>query len=248
MSRYDFLKDSLFTVEKLNEYYEDESEMRKDLDTLVEKGRVQLVAEGLYGTVNPLSGDIYADKYELATALYPGSCCAYHTALEYHGLTVHDFDIVQLAGAKPLQPQALRRLLFEGFVMNIQEGVYEVFRNSDVRVTDHERTVIDCTDRMDLCGGAEELRTAYKLVIKLDEELLLKYLNIYNKGILYKKCGYMLSRFFGKRFGSRLSSRFYDTCRQNMSSKEESLDEAYCGSCAYDEEWKLYVPEGWMET
>lgn len=247
MKTYDFLMDSLFTAENLKEYYEDEAELRKDLDTLIEKGRVWKIAGDLYGTVNPLTGDIYADKYELAAALYPGSCCAYHSALEYHWLTVHNFDDVQLASAEPLQPQVLRGLQFVGYVTDMQEGVAEEFGNSDVRVTDYERTIIDCTDRIDLCGGLEELRSAYKLVIELDEVRLLKYLEIYNKGILYKKCGYMLLRFYGERFGNRLSSRFYDTCRQNMSSKEESLDEAYCGPCAYDEEWSLYVPATWKK-
>ncbi len=129
----------------------------------------------------------------------------------------------------------------------MSEGIDVEFRNSEVRVTDCERTVIDCTDRMDLCGGLEEVRTAYELVIPLDEQLLLRYLNIYNKGILYKKCGYMLSRFFGERFGDSLSSGFYETCKQNMSAEAECLDETYCGPCAYDEEWKLYVPAEWKE-
>ncbi|MCD8295432.1 MAG: hypothetical protein LUE27_09360 [Clostridia bacterium] len=243
MGIYNFLKDSLFTPEDLKEYYEDEAEMRKDLDTLVEKGMVRKVAGNLYGTVNPLSGDIYADKYELAAALYPGSCCAYHTALEYYSFSVHDFDDVQLACAEPLQPQVLRGLQFVGYVTDMQEGVNEKFRNSKIRVTDYERTIIDCTDRMDLCGGPDEVRTAYEVVITLDEELLLRYLDIYNKGILYKKCGYMLSRFYR----DTMSSAFSETCKQKMSAKEERLDEAYCGPCAYDEEWRLYVPAAWKE-
>ncbi|MCD8295588.1 MAG: hypothetical protein LUE27_10160 [Clostridia bacterium] len=246
MSRVnDFLMDALFTAEDLKKYYEDESELRKNLDTLVENGRVRKVAGDLYGTVNPLTEDIYADKYELAAALYPGSCCAYHTAMEYHWLTVHDFDDVQLACAEPLKTQALCGLRFEGYVTDIHEGVAGEFRNSYVRVTDMERTIIDCTDRMDLCGGLEEVRTAYKLIISLDEERFLKYLEIYNKGILYKKCAYMLSRFYGEMFRCSMSPEFYDVCRQNMSAEAEHLDEAYSGPCVYDKEWKLYVPAEW---
>ncbi len=67
---YDFLKDSLFKAEDLKEYYEDEAELQKDLNTFLEKGRVLHVTGDLYGTVNPLSGDIYADKYELAAAVH----------------------------------------------------------------------------------------------------------------------------------------------------------------------------------
>jgi predicted transcriptional regulator of viral defense system len=59
--------------------------------------------------------------------------------------------------------------------------------DSLVRVTDEERTVIDCIDRIDRAGGLEELLHAIAAMTYLNENKLLNYLEIYDKQFLYQK-------------------------------------------------------------
>lgn len=250
MNHYAFLENTLYSAEELMEYYDSEERMRKDLDRLIEDGRVTEVADGLYATVNPVTGDIYSSRYEIAQAMFPGSYCAYHTALEYYGLTTQIFKDVQIACREPVKPVSVRGLDYAGVVVDYEDGVDNIVNCSLLRITDKERTLVDCIDRIDLCGGLDELKLAVYLYTGNDEEKLLKHLHHYNNGLLYKKAGYLFSRYKVDRMNCgfkvrSLSSEFFDVCRQNLSAEAESLDETYCGPCAYDEEWKLYVPAEW---
>ena len=62
--------------------------------------------------------------------------------------------------------------------------------NSLVHVTDEERTVIDCIDRIDRAGGLEELLHAIAAMTYLNENKLMTYLEIYDKQFLYQKTGF----------------------------------------------------------
>ena len=52
-----------------------------------------------------------------------------------------------------------------------------------VKVTDKERTFIDCIDKVELAGGNEELILCLELFGKLDGEKILKYLKNAQKGL-----------------------------------------------------------------
>ncbi|MCD8307528.1 MAG: hypothetical protein LUD51_04820 [Clostridia bacterium] len=247
MKQYEFLEGTLYSAEDLMEYYDSEERMRKDLDRLIAGGRVTVVADGLYATVNPVTGDIYSSRYEIAQALFPGSYCAYHTALEYYGLTTQIFKDVQIACREPVKPVSVRGLDYAGVVVDYEDGVDSIVNCSPLRITDKERTLVDCMDRMDLCGGLNELKLAVYLYTGSDEEKLLKHLRHYNDGLLYKKAGYLFSRYKVDRINcgfriSSLSSGFFDVCRQNMSKTDDILADSWKGPCVYNEEWKLYVP------
>ena len=42
-------------------------------------------------------------------------------------------------------------------------------QNAEIVVTDLERTVVDCVDRIDIAGGIEKLVTALNGITNLDE-------------------------------------------------------------------------------
>lgn len=94
-------------------------------------------------------------------------------------------------------------------------------QNAEIVVTDLERTVVDCIDRIDLAGGLEELVTALNGITHLDEQALLSYLKEYNKKFVYKKAGFLLSLL--KK--DLLSQNFFDICKQNCSIKLEDISE-----------------------
>ena len=107
--------------------------------------------------------------------------------------------------------------------------------NSMVKVTDLERTVIDCLDRIDRAGGLEEIIHCFSLITYLDEKKLLSYLSKYDKAFLYKKVGFVLQYF---KNSIKLSDDFISECKQKggqhvkyLTNREESS--------TYFGEWKL---------
>jgi predicted transcriptional regulator of viral defense system len=107
-----------------------------------------------------------------------------------------------------------------------------------VRVTDLERTIVDCIDNMGFAGGLEELILAASLVVLVKEERLLQYLEAYNKQILYQKTGFILSYFQNMR----LSERFFYVCKSKVS-KNVSFLTNDGQSTSFFKEWKIYAPE-----
>ena len=78
-------------------------------------------------------------------------------------------------------------------------------------MTDPERTIIDCADRLDLAGGYEEYVYNPDFVGEVDEEKLLHYLSLYGKQALCQRAGFILSLFKEKM---KLSDRFFRICRE----------------------------------
>ncbi|MCR4826745.1 MAG: hypothetical protein K5882_07345, partial [Bacteroidales bacterium] len=98
-----------------------------------------------------------ANKYEIASHISDTACVAYHSAMEYHGFGHQLFNEVGV-----ITPYAFKSFEFDGLIYirhlpTITDGVITPPMDSLVRVTDVERTVIDCIDRIKYAGGLEEL-------------------------------------------------------------------------------------------
>ena len=84
---------------------------------------------------------------------------AYHTALEFHGraYSVH-WGLVYVSTAKSL-PLTFRSHEFRRAPVPapLMEKMFGVLRHSrsgvEIRVTNHERTLVDALDRPDVAGG-----------------------------------------------------------------------------------------------
>ena len=92
-----------------------------------------------------------------------------------------------------------------------EDGVITPKGNPLVRVTDLERTLLDCFDRIDRAGGIEELLHCMESVVLLDENKLSGYLKLYNKSFLYQKTGFLLERIKDR---AHVSDEFICTCRE----------------------------------
>jgi predicted transcriptional regulator of viral defense system len=201
-------------------------------------GYVSKVRRGLYCVNNLASRMPEANKYQVASAITPTSYVAYHAAMEYHGLAHQVFYEVAVGGE-----QAFNAFTFDGnhFAFHLsrtqQIGIDTSIADSHVRITSVERTIIDCIDRIDLCGGWEELTNCLMSVQYLREEMLLTILQTYNKIALYKKVGFLL-----EQLHLPVSKTFIDTCKQYAKESVTYLT-SDGASDAYNASWCLYVPK-----
>ncbi len=213
-------------------------ELQNIIKRLVNKGQIKKIKNGLYATINPVTSDIFANRFEIATALYDDCCVSYHSALEFHGLGHQMYSEVYVTSSKRYNRFEFGGLTYSFYEMKYKNGVVEKEHNSLIRVTDLERTVIDCIDRIDLAGGIEELMMALTVVTYLDETKLLGYLKAANKKILYKKVGFFLQ----KLETQYLSDDFFKICKQNMSNRADSIVENSWLPKSFNSEWNLIVP------
>lgn len=238
MSKYRFLSKALIKVEEIKKEFNSDATLFGALNRLVKSGKIIKLKGGLYATVNPLTKDIFANRFEIATALHKDAYVSYHSALEYYGLATQVYSDVQVITSKRYMPIIIDDLEYHCYNVDYIEGIVEYKHNAIIRVTEIERTVIDCIDRIDLAGGLEEVFLALSVINYCDERKLIFHLKKNNKKILYKKVGYL----FSLLKPTYLTEEFYLLCKNMMSKRIEDIRENKYVSFKLCKEWKLIVP------
>jgi predicted transcriptional regulator of viral defense system len=235
---------ALFRTQEIINDFASERSMQVKLKALTKKGRIAKIKNGLYATVNTLTGDIFANRFEIATALFDNACVAYHSALEFHGLGNQMYSEMQVFTEKRYGAFEYNGLEYRFFLYTAKGGITHLEQNAKIVVTDLERTVVDCLDRIDLAGGLEELVQAINGITYLNEQSVLNYLEEYDKKFLYKKAGFLLS-LLKKEL---LSQSFFETCKEHCSSKIEDISENKKMPRKTDKDWGIIYPSQLINT
>lgn len=215
----------------------------KVLQGLMAQGLVRKVRNGLYVTVNPDTGKMGASVMEIACGVQDEAFLSHQSALVAHGL-MDWVDRRVFYGA----PGKVKTFSFEGWEYvcipsGLSQGV-EIMEMPGVGepglpVTTLERTLVESLRELNWVGGVETMTQVLKRVERVDEEMLLFFLNHYSIQMLYQKAGYLLGR-EKERLG--LSERFFEHCRSNMGSSVRYLNQAAKEDGVFVKEWQLVVP------
>ena len=197
------------------------------------------VRRNLYTVTDLATKQAIATKFEIGSNITSSAYLSYHSALEYYGLAHQQFFVLYVSSSKKFTSFDFEGIHYQYCKSISEKGVYTPLMDSLVRVTDEERTLIDCIDRIDRAGGLEELLHAITSITYLNENKMLTYLEIYNKQFLYQKAGFLLSYFQQE---TKLSDNFLKICREKMGKSTRYLDELSVTS-VYHSQWKLFAPE-----
>ncbi|MBO4741730.1 MAG: hypothetical protein J5605_08865 [Bacteroidales bacterium] len=233
----------LFSLEDVVQTTGNESTAKSLLASGINNGTMCRIKKNMYSVTDLATLQCVANKYEIASGISPTAYVAYHSAMEYHGYGHQLFNEVSV-----ISHTTFRTFEFEGTTYirrqpTISEGVMTPLLNSLVRVTDLERTIIDCIDRPKYAGGMEEVLYNLSSISYVDEEKLLRYLEAYKKASLYQKTGYLLS-FYRKQM--RLSTGFFRQCKAQIGKSSRYLTDT-SENTAYVSEWHLCVPNGFYD-
>lgn len=203
-------------------------------------GLVYQIRRDLYCMKNPVGNIPAVHKFEIASKISDSSFLSYHSALEYHGIGHQIFNVVMVSDKAAFRSFSFDDCDYKSYVTkNIgMNGVITSRVNPNVRVTNLERTFVDCIDRVGRAGGAEELFHCFEGLYKMDFFKIEQYLNTYNKVCLFKKVGYVAERL---RDTVDVPEDFVAKCREigkatvsNFSATEK------CD--VFVKEWNLYIP------
>ena len=237
--KYEFINNAIFNIDDVKKYFNSDQAMYSALKRLIDNGTIEKLKSGLYATINPITQGIYVNRFEIATALHNNSYVAYHSAIEYYGLANQAYYDVHMITPVQYSPVIIEGLEYQSFISKYDFGVIDTFNNAPIRITDLERTVLDAIDRIDVAGGIEEVYSALGIVSYLNEERLLRYLEFFNKKLLYKKAGY----FFSRLKPSYLSEDFYKECKRHISHRRDDIcQNKRFEKYEYSKEWELYAP------
>ena len=197
------------------------------------------IRRNLYTAADLATKECIATKFEIGSNITPFSYISYHTALEYHGIAHQLFYGLYVSSEGRFNNIEFDGINYIYCESKIKPGVYTPNLDSLVRVTDIERTVVDCIDRIDRAGGLEELIHSISLITYLNEEKLKLYIDGYAKAFLYQKIGFILPYFQQQ---TKISDNFILHCKKNIGKSVRYLTTRE-ESTVFFKEWNLCAPE-----
>ena len=199
-------------------------------------GLVKRVRRNLYAAVNLGTKAMEVNRFQISSHLTPTACVAYHSAFEYYGFAHQVFYTTYVASDTLFNEFECDGMTYQYCAAKIDIGVDAPPMDALVRVS---RTVVDCIDRIDRCGGLEELCQCLNAIPYLEGSEIARYLEAYNKRALYKKAGFILSHFMGKlKDGDALLDVCHKYGAQGVDRIQPDSQEN-----VYHKEWGLYAPD-----
>ena len=236
---FELLQKPIFSVEGIADRYEKISGARSAIKSLVRQGMAVKIRNNMYTCISGETGNPVANRFQIASSITSTSYVTHHSALEYYGITDQVFHEVYVASLKPFSEFDFDGFSFRYVRSSHLDGVETLPMSGNIRITDKERTIIDCINDMDKIGGIEEIIACMLNLKRLREDSLLKYLAMYDNQFLYQKAGYLLSK-NQKILG--LSDEFFQACLEKIGKSKRYLSSDYKNG-KYDSTWQLVIPE-----
>ncbi len=222
---------SVFDINSLKEFTgKDYVHLRTELRNLLNDGQINSIEKGLYCIRN------FRNPYVIANELMADSAIAYWSAMNIHNLTeqIPNTIFSQTTGLK--QDKEIFNIRFKFVKIKTDKFFgyeYIGFGNEKFKITDIEKTILDCFDLPRYSGGYEELIRAFAKT-ELNSKKLLEYgLKMNNLSVL-KRLGY-LSELFGK---TRLKS-FQAGVIKHLNQKYTLLDPSGQDTGEFLSKWKI---------
>jgi predicted transcriptional regulator of viral defense system len=240
-----FLKDRFFTTKEALALIPNKDTCMNILKQLIKSKHLVKVRRGLYEVVPPEqvgSKKPAAEKFLLACKITSPYCLAYHSALEIHGVAnTAIYNSVNVAS-----PKQFRKFEYEGVSyrwiprQDLFGTEKTIWVTAPIVVTDKERTVLDCIDRMDLAGGFEEAFKSLSSMSNVDFDRLYSYAATQRKTILFHKLGFLLSQ-------EQIKDSWHVDDEQLREIKKKLSSKIYYflahkGTGRLVNEWRLIVP------
>ena len=146
---FELLKTPVFTVEDVNKYYDNMDSARSAIKRLMKEGMVAKIRNNMYTCISGETGAPVANRFQIASKITPTSYVSHHTAMEYYGITDQVYYDVYVASET-----SFREFEFDGYTYRYvaskdMEGVETPALSGGIRITNRERTLVDCVKDMD---------------------------------------------------------------------------------------------------
>ena len=214
------------------------------------QGRIVHVRRGLYATVprgmDPETAPV--DPFLVAARMTGDAVLGYHTALEFHGraYSVH-WMLVYVSATKSLpltfQSHEFRRAPVPPPLLAKGEEMFGVTRHErsgvKLRVTGHERTMVDALDRPDLTGTWEEIWRSLESVEFFNLEQVIEYTRLLENATTAAKVGFFLEQ---HREPLMVEETHLDALRKLRPRQPHHLMQGRPRGCRLVKGWNLMIP------
>jgi len=214
------------------------------------RGRILPIRRGLYASIPSGYALVsYAvDPVLIAAKMADDSVIAYHTALEYHGKAYSRYNrmvffsdsrtpTTEFRGTEYMRiahPSGLRAAgkTKYGVESHHRDGVV-------VRVTNHERTLVDVLDRPDVSGSWEEIWRSLEMIEFFDLDQVVQYVELLENATTAAKVGFYLNQ---HRDELMADDKTFAELKTMIPKQPHYMDRGARKGCRLISEWNLLVP------
>lgn len=163
---------------------------------------------------------------------------SYYSALEIHEMTTQPIFTVYVSTPSRKRPKEILGATYRFIYVQPKDiwGVEDVWitPSQKVKVSDLERTLIDCLDRPDLCGGISEIaKGLWAKRNAIDYQKLILYVKRLNRKSIAKRLGFLL-----ETYGLGDKNLFLDL-KKMVSTSYALLDPTLEDEGRYISSWRL---------
>ena len=232
-----------FTLNDATKIIGNETNAKKYLDNMIKKDIIHRIKRNLYTCYNFAMNSDCADRFEIGSNLSDNSFISYHSAFEFYGYYNQSYSVIQTSSFNRIKPFNYNGYNYINYLTN---SIVQVDTIKGVRVTSIERTIVDSINMLDKVIDFEELNNCLDLIHNVNESKIIEVLDAYNKEILYKKVGLILS-YHNDDFG--LSDDFYDICkRKGIVSNIGTVSNINKNDLVFNSEWGIYTYKNFDKT
>ena len=98
---YELLKKPVFTMEDVNQYYENVESARSAIKRLIKQEIVVRIRKNMFTCISGETECPVANRYQIACAINPTTYISHHTAMEYYGVGNQVYYDVYVSSDKP---------------------------------------------------------------------------------------------------------------------------------------------------
>jgi len=191
-------KGDIFSIKEAKEIAKiDINTLRVILSRLENKGWIERIERGKYLIIpiGFIKGSYTIHEFEIGTSLVKPSCISYWSALHSFGLTDQIPKTVFIQTTSRKKKQNMNIFGIDYKIIRIKETKYfgvisKWFNSNQIKITGEEKTIIDCLDKPQYCGGIIEVVNAISNN-GLDIDKLAEYaIKLGNSGVI-RRLGYI---------------------------------------------------------
>jgi predicted transcriptional regulator of viral defense system len=230
----ELMKLKIFTYDDIIKLIGNKNSAKNILQNYLSKGYIKRIKKNLYTAISQVSLECAASKYLIASNLTSNSFVSHHSAFEFYNYYNQIYNTVSVSSK-----HKFNNFEFEGYNYKlIQTNSMDFVLNiRGIKVSSIERTIIDSIKDNNKYSDLEETLNCINMIPYINEEDILKYLEIINSKILYKKVGIILS-LFKEKFN--ISESFFVKCH-DISDNIKGYFDNNKQALVYNSLWKIYI-------
>lgn len=207
------------------------------VDRVAKKKWIERIIKGKYLIV-PLSAGVrgeYTEHEFIIASLFEPCYVAYWTALNYYGFTEQVPNKIFVATRKRVKDRGILGTDFKFVHASVKKFFgYDtvLISNASVKISDKEKTIVDCLDKPKYCGGMGEIAKAiFFAKEEIDLEKLIGYAIKMGNNAVIKRLGFIVDFLGLDAMGME----------NKISDSYSILDPTKEKTGRYDPKWKLLI-------